>query len=344
MRSMIRAAIAAATLAVVATAQRSGDRVGPASRSGTIPTPVPSCRAASCARAMRSSSAKDRPSAAGGAERRAPRRHAARRRSRPASTRSAGFDIDGAGNLYVVDNCFGADWLRQSHDGRHASTRSRTRRRARPRPRPRGERAPAVRHLRDAAGRARGRAWRRARRRRASASGAGRVVKIVEPSTVTNLVTGLDFLRRLSRPTAATLFVGNLDGSFVGVGQEVRARDGHARSARSIGGLSGSYGRRPRRRRATSLVTGGFTSDFSSSTVEAVNARGTTTERGARLHASRATSAFDAARGQALVLDFAAVAGHGHLRRCDRRRRLRRRRRTDPAADRQGEGQARRAS
>ncbi len=60
------------------------------------------------------------------------------------------------------------------------------------------------------------------------------------------------------------------------------------------------------------LVSGGFTDDFSSSTVIAVDSSGTVTER-ARGFGSSGEMFFDPARNETLVLDFEATADHGHL-------------------------------
>jgi hypothetical protein len=58
--------------------------------------------------------------------------------------------------------------------------------------------------------------------------GSGRVVKLVEPSTVSNLVTGLDFLGGLATD-GSTLFVGNVDGSFVGSVRKFALANGASR-------------------------------------------------------------------------------------------------------------------
>jgi hypothetical protein len=210
-----------------------------------------------------------------------------------------GFDIDGAGNLYVVDNCFGGDGCGSPTTGdtvykiANATTRTTATTAAASELLPSGTFStpqdvllvPGAVLISDAVG-----------------VGTGRIVKLVEPSTVSNLVTGLDFLGGLATD-GPTLFAGNLDGVFVGSVRKFALATG-ASQGTLIGGLSGSYGL-ARDAAGNVLVTGGFTNDFSSSTVEAVNGAGVKTER-ARGFSFSSDIAFDAVRGQALVLDFAA--------------------------------------
>jgi hypothetical protein len=211
-----------------------------------------------------------------------------------------GFDIDGAGNLYVVDNCFGTDGCGSPTTGdtvykiANATTRTTATTANASELLPSGTfgtpqdvlLVPGAVLIADAVG-----------------VGAGRVVKLVEPSTVSNLVTGEDFLGGLATD-GSTLFVGNVDGSFTGSVRKFALATG-ASQGTLIGGLSGSYGL-ARDHAGNILVTGGFTSGFTSSTVEAVSVAGVKTER-AHGFTFSSDITFDAARGQALVLDFAAV-------------------------------------
>jgi hypothetical protein len=211
-----------------------------------------------------------------------------------------GFDIDGAGNLYVVDNCFGGDGCGMPTSGdtvykiANATTRTTATTAGASEILPSGTFATpqdvlvvggGVVLITDAVG-----------------PGAGRVAKLVEPSTITNLVTGLDFLGGLATD-GSTLYVGNLDGSFVGSVRKFVLATG-ASLGTLIGGLSGSYGL-ARDEAGNILVTGGFGNDFTS-TVEAVTGAGVKTER-AHGFGFSSDIAFDTARGQALVLDFAAT-------------------------------------
>jgi hypothetical protein len=211
-----------------------------------------------------------------------------------------GFDIDGAGNLYVVDNCFGTDPCGSPTTGDtvykipNATTRTTATTANASELLPSGTfgtpqdilLVPGAVLIADAVG-----------------AGSGRVVKLVEPSTVSHLVTGQDFLGGLATD-GSTLFVGNLDGSFVGSVRKFALATG-ASQGPLINGLSGSYGL-ARDEAGSILVTGGFTGDFSSSTVEAVSPAGVKTER-AHGFTFSSDITFDQVRGQALVLDFAAV-------------------------------------
>jgi hypothetical protein len=134
--------------------------------------------------------------------------------------------------------------------------------------------------------------------------GAGKVVSVsVVKRTAKDLITTrLDYAAGLARD-GSTLLVGNLDGSFVGsVGKY--GLDGKF-AGPLVGGLSGTYavvvdGD------GLVLVSGGFTDDFSSSTVVAVDSSGTVTER-AHGFSSSGEMFFDPARNETLVLDFEAL-------------------------------------
>jgi hypothetical protein len=132
--------------------------------------------------------------------------------------------------------------------------------------------------------------------------GAGRVASITGV-TVTNLLTGLDFLGGLATD-GATLSVANLDGSFVGSVRRATLAGGALPPL--VGGLSGAYAV-ALDGAGNVLVTGGFTNDFASSTLIAVNGLGQVTER-ARGFQFTGEVFYDAPRGAALVLDFGATA------------------------------------
>jgi hypothetical protein len=131
--------------------------------------------------------------------------------------------------------------------------------------------------------------------------GAGRVAK-VDGATVTNLITGLDFLGGLD-DDGSTLYVANVDGTFAG---SVRRYDLAGVAGTPLAtGLSGSYGVAVAG--PSVLVTGGFTNDFSSSTLVGFDAGGTPTEW-AHGFSFSGDVFWDASRGTALVLDFGATA------------------------------------
>jgi hypothetical protein len=132
--------------------------------------------------------------------------------------------------------------------------------------------------------------------------GGGRVVQVVG-TTPTNLITGLDYVGGLALD-GATLLVGNLDGSFVGSVEKYDLAG--AAQGPLVGGLSGSYAEVVDAVGDT-LVSGGFTPDFSSSTVVAVDPMGTVTER-AHGFSFSGELFFDAARDETLVLDFGVSA------------------------------------
>jgi len=210
-----------------------------------------------------------------------------------------GFDLDGD-TLYLVDNCFGTDFGctgASTGDSLYAIPSATTRTSAAAADTsavlPAGSITapqdvlvvPGALLVADAIG-----------------VGAGRVVKVVG-TTPTNLATGLDYLGGLATD-GATLFAANLDGSFTGSVKRFSLAGVPASDL--VGGLSGSYGV-ARDAAGNLLVTGGFTGDFSSSTLLAVDAGGTATER-AHGFGFSADVFFDGARDAALVLDFGVSA------------------------------------
>ncbi len=131
--------------------------------------------------------------------------------------------------------------------------------------------------------------------------GAGTVVRVAG-GIATNLITGLDYSAGLA-VDGSTLLVGNLDGSFTGsVGKYDLAG---VSGGPLVGGLSGSYGVVVDGDGLV-LVSGGFTDDFSSGTVIAVDSTGSVTER-ARGFGSSGEMYFDPVRNETLVLDFEAL-------------------------------------
>ena len=123
-------------------------------------------------------------------------------------------------------------------------------------------------------------------------------------TTVTNVVTGLDFLGALAVTPGGTLLVANVDGSFVGSVRKYTLAG--ASQGTLVDGLSGAFGLAIDADGLV-LVSGGFTSDFSSSTIIAVDAAGTATER-AHGFGFSSDLFFDAARNEVLALDFAVSA------------------------------------
>jgi hypothetical protein len=135
----------------------------------------------------------------------------------------------------------------------------------------------------------------------AAGPGAGTVVSVAG-SKAANLITGLDYAAGLALD-GSTLLVGNVDGTFVGsVGKY--GLDGKS-AGTLVGGLSGTYGVVVDGDGFV-LVSGGRTSDSSSSTVVAVDSSGTVTER-AHGFTSSGDMFFDPARNETLVLDFEAL-------------------------------------
>jgi hypothetical protein len=131
--------------------------------------------------------------------------------------------------------------------------------------------------------------------------GASRIVRVVGTMT-TDLVTGLDYLGGLATD-GSTLFVDNVDGTTF-IGSVLKYSLAGVSQGTLVTGLSGAYGI-ARDEAGNMLVSGGSTSDFSSSTLEAVGSGGTVTERAHGFEFSGDVF-FDADRQTALVLDFGA--------------------------------------
>jgi len=129
--------------------------------------------------------------------------------------------------------------------------------------------------------------------------GAGRVVRI-SGGVATNLITMLDYTAGVT-VYGTLLLVGNVDGSFVGSLSQYTLAGVFVTSVAS--GLSGNYAHAIDND-GNILITGGFTDDFSSSTVIAVAPGGEITQRAAGF--SFSTELFhDTARDETLVLDVA---------------------------------------
>lgn len=134
--------------------------------------------------------------------------------------------------------------------------------------------------------------------------GLGRVVQVTPPS-ILPFATGLDYTAGISLDGAGGLLVGNVDAGFAGALTRHPLDGSPATPIAS--GLAGIYtavvdG-------GAALVSGGFTSDFSSSTVVAIDLAPphAATER-ARGFGFSADMFHDAARDETLVLDFGASA------------------------------------
>jgi hypothetical protein len=135
----------------------------------------------------------------------------------------------------------------------------------------------------------------------AAGPGAGRVLRIA--ATTIDLVTGLDFLGGIALADDGSLVIANLDAGFAGNVLHYAGAGGFIESL--AGGLSGAFDV-VLEDDGTPLVSGGFLPDFSSSTVVAVGAGGTVTER-ARGFAFSTEMFFDRARDEVLVNDFDAT-------------------------------------
>jgi hypothetical protein len=133
--------------------------------------------------------------------------------------------------------------------------------------------------------------------------GAGRVVR-VSGGGLGPFAGGFDFTAGLATD-GTTVFVGNSDESFAGSVRRVQA-DGTSVPGTLADGLSGAFGLAWDDLDEQVLVTGGFTSDFASSTVVAIAADGEAHEIATGFGFS-AGLGWDAARRRALVLDFGAT-------------------------------------
>jgi hypothetical protein len=131
----------------------------------------------------------------------------------------------------------------------------------------------------------------------AAGPGAGRVVRVAG-AAATDLVTGLDFLGGLALHPDGTLRVANLDATFTGAVLRY-AIDGTP-AGTLAGGLSGAFAAAVDGD-GNVLVTGGFTDDFSSSTVVAIAPDGAATERARGFGYS--SELFHGPRDETLVLD-----------------------------------------
>jgi len=135
----------------------------------------------------------------------------------------------------------------------------------------------------------------------AAGPGSGRVVKL-SGGVPTNLVTGLDYTAGISGDGTQFL-VGNVDGSFVGTIKRYSLAG--APLGTLAGGLSGALDQE-RIPTGDLLVTGGFTGDFSSSTVVRVTPGGAASQLASGFGFSSGI-AVDGPSQQVLVLDFGAT-------------------------------------
>jgi len=136
----------------------------------------------------------------------------------------------------------------------------------------------------------------------AAGFGAGRVVRY-SAGNLTNLITGLDYTSgvSLALSPANELLVGDLDSSTFAGSIERYDLTG-AFQGTLIGGLSGVYDHATTSAGNT-LLTGGFSNDFSSSNVLSVTPTGVTTQIATGFSFSSGI-AIDPQSQQALVLDF----------------------------------------
>lgn len=141
--------------------------------------------------------------------------------------------------------------------------------------------------------------------------GGGRVARVTlgSPASVSTLVPGLDFLGGLAVASDGALLVDNVvfdPFTFASTGAVLRYTVAGAPLAALATGLSGALGVVVDGD-GNALVSGGFTPDFSSSTVLAIAPNGSVTER-AHGFGFSGEMFFDAARDETLVLDFGVSA------------------------------------
>jgi hypothetical protein len=136
----------------------------------------------------------------------------------------------------------------------------------------------------------------------AAGPGSGRVVK-VSGGVPTNLITGLDYTAGVSLKLAGgELLVGNVDGSFVG--SIKRYSLAGVFLGNLVGGLSGAIDQAVDQS-GNLYVTGGFTDDFTSSTLTFVTGVGGAFEAASGFGFSSGVT-IDGPSQQVLVLDFGA--------------------------------------
>jgi len=136
----------------------------------------------------------------------------------------------------------------------------------------------------------------------AAGAGVGRVVKY-SGGNLTNLITGLDYVAGISLALtpANELLIGDVDGmTFAGSVERYDLTGAFLGTL--IGGLSGSYDQAVTAS-GNLLLTGGFTGDFSSSTVLSITPAGVATTIATGFGFSSGI-AIDAPSQQVLVLDF----------------------------------------
>ncbi len=134
----------------------------------------------------------------------------------------------------------------------------------------------------------------------AAGPGSGRVVR-VSGGTVTNLITGLDYTSGVSLALAGNeLLIGNVDGSFTGSIRRYSLAG--VAIAPLATGLNGSYDQAVDSN-GNVLLTGGFTDDFSSSTVLSIAPNGTIDEIASGFGFSSGLT-IDGPSRQVMVLDF----------------------------------------